>query len=539
MATVNFEALWQSGEESIIQIERRLPDAPQDVEDTVNRIANILTSIIQNNQNLNTLDRATTLVNRVRNLSTALPDSVATTLHSVELVILNKHLDSWIEEGNLDERPLKAETSDKIRECFTQQNLYLNLRSCGLTTLPPCIGMLKHLQELYLSKNQLSSLPPEIGQLRHLQILELSNNQFTQLPAEMGQLNNLRTLNLDDNHLTQFPTQIVQLNNLQTLKLCNNRLAKLPAEIGQLSNLQTLNLDDNPLAQLPAQIGQLINLQELSLNSNQLTQLPSEIGRLRNLQTLVLCYNQLAQLPPEIGQLRSLQLLHLYANQLAQLPPEIGRLRNLQLLHLDANQLAQLPPEIGQLHNLQDLHLGKNQLTSLPAEIGWLSNLELLDVEDNSQLEELPISLSLIPSYLTIKTKNTRILGRSDIEENCRHLYQAILKAEFPYRLKAWQTASYSKINLEGLLRLSQEQQGLINSWLKYLEQTTDSRTFAKEVCLMLQDIANPTPNLNLNEWRALFFTQISKNQAVNTLLTSWEQAREIALEQQLEEQSI
>ena len=45
----------------------------------------------------------------------------------------------------------------------------LDLQNAGLTFLPPEIGQLTSLQQLYLSGNQLSALPPEFGQLDRLQ----------------------------------------------------------------------------------------------------------------------------------------------------------------------------------------------------------------------------------------------------------------------------------------------------------------------------------------------------------------------------------
>lgn len=46
----------------------------------------------------------------------------------------------------------------------------------GFHSLPPEIGKLHNLRELYLGFNQLTSLPAEIGQLRILQVLSLSTN---------------------------------------------------------------------------------------------------------------------------------------------------------------------------------------------------------------------------------------------------------------------------------------------------------------------------------------------------------------------------
>jgi len=55
----------------------------------------------------------------------------------------------------------------------------LDLSRRGLTTLPPAIGELRQLKELYLEGNELRTLPPEIGRLVNLQKLNLENNQHS------------------------------------------------------------------------------------------------------------------------------------------------------------------------------------------------------------------------------------------------------------------------------------------------------------------------------------------------------------------------
>ncbi|WP_202965059.1 leucine-rich repeat domain-containing protein, partial [Neochlamydia sp. EPS4] len=177
----------------------------------------------------------------------------------------------------------------------------LNLTKAGLTYLPPEIGQLSQLQELYLNQNQLTTLPTEIGQLSQLARLNLNQNQLTALPIEIGQLSQLQSLDLKESQITALPTEIGQLSELTHLYLNQNQLTALPAKIGQLSKLQWLYLNQNQLTSLPAQIGQLSQLQTLDLNQNQLTALPAAIGQLSELTRLYLNQNQLTALPAEIG----------------------------------------------------------------------------------------------------------------------------------------------------------------------------------------------------------------------------------------------
>ncbi|WP_213155389.1 leucine-rich repeat domain-containing protein [Neochlamydia sp. AcF65] len=304
---------------------------------------------------------------------------------------------------------------------------FLNLNRLGLTFLPPEIGQLSQLRELWLSNNQLATIPAEIGQLSELQWLDLNDNQLTTIPAEIGQLSQLRMLYLSGNQLTSIPAEIWQLARLQELDLSHNQLTVIPAEIGQLTKLLELNLSDNQLTSIPAEIGQLSQLQELNLSNNQLasipaeiwqltqlkrvglrgtqlTSLPAEIRQLSELQTLDLNNNQLTTLPAEIGQLSQLKMLFLSYNQLTTIPAEIGQLSQLHTLWLKNNQLTTIPREIRQLSQLQMLFLNYNQLTTIPAEIGQLSQLHTLWLSSN-QLTTIPREIRQLPQLGDLRTE--------------------------------------------------------------------------------------------------------------------------------------
>ena len=70
--------------------------------------------------------------------------------------------------------------------------------------IPPELGNLANLTELYLGGNQLSGeIPPELGNLANLTDLSLGSNQLSgEIPPELGNLANLTDLYLGENQLS-------------------------------------------------------------------------------------------------------------------------------------------------------------------------------------------------------------------------------------------------------------------------------------------------------------------------------------------------
>ena len=129
--------------------------------------------------------------------------------------------------------------------------IQVHLSYKNLTSLPPEIYNLSHLEGLGLSNNNLTSLPPEIGNLGHLKRLDLSYTNLTSLPKEIGNLSHLKILDLRNNNLTSLPPEIGNLSHLEGLYLRRNNLTSLPKEIGNLSHLEWLHLEGNNI-QMPS-----------------------------------------------------------------------------------------------------------------------------------------------------------------------------------------------------------------------------------------------------------------------------------------------
>ena len=214
-------------------------------------------------------------------------------------------------------------------------------------------------------------IPPEIGNLTHLEELWLRVNDLTgPIPAELGNLTSLTKLRLGLNDLT----------------------GPIPAEFGDLSNLTELNLFGNDLTgTIPTELGNLISLTELVLFGNDLTgPIPPELGRLTRLQDLRIYGNDFTgPIPPELGNLTSLTTLNLSRSDLTgTIPPELGNLTSLRTLQLERNNLTgPIPPELGNITRLRTLLLYSNDLTGpIPQGFLELDMLNRFEFQENNGL---------------------------------------------------------------------------------------------------------------------------------------------------------
>jgi Leucine-rich repeat (LRR) protein len=304
--------------------------------------------------------------------------------------------------------------------------------TCGITALllqhrqlegilPPELGNLVNLEELYLYDNSLEgSIPSELGNLINLEALDLYDNPLEgSIPSELGNLVKLEELYLYDNSLEgSIPSELGNLVNLEALYLNDNSLVgSIPSELSNLVKLEALDLNDNSLdGSIPSELGNLVKLEELYLYDNSLEgSIPSELGNLINLEALDLYDNPLeGSIPSELGNLVKLEELYLYDNSLeGSIPSELGNLVNLEALYLNDNSLVgSIPSELSNLVKLEALDLNDNSLDgSIPSELGHLLNLKALYLYDNSLVGSIPSELGSLLNLEALDLNNNSLEG--------------------------------------------------------------------------------------------------------------------------------
>ncbi|XP_064606776.1 uncharacterized protein LOC135471459 [Liolophura sinensis] len=152
-----------------------------------------------------------------------------------------------------------------------------------LPLVPAAIGKLVNLKVVCLDTNELLEVPPEMCLLKNLERLALSNNNLTSLPVGISELRKLASLHVANNDFRDFPLQVCKLENLEFLDFSDNQLISLPEEIGELKQLVTLLVCYNDLTSLPDTLCSLTELTCLWLGNNRIQQLPRRFGNLRKL----------------------------------------------------------------------------------------------------------------------------------------------------------------------------------------------------------------------------------------------------------------
>lgn len=249
---------------------------------------------------------------------------------------------------------------------------FLDLHNMGIEVVPNCIGKLRHLRYLDLSRNKdIKALPNSITMLCNLHTLKFSDCQkLRELPANMKKLVNLLHLDIAGcDGLAHMPQGLDQMTNLRTLPLfvlkvdyasdfwSRPRGPRGDHEVGVLSDLMGLNNLRGAL--------EIVNL------GNGEDTMKANLKEKKHLHSLLLCWRPVVEKTND-----SLQGVIDYEATLEGLSPHpnlkrltitffngvrfsswLPSLANLEVLFLENCRKCQYLPPLNQFHSLKQLSL--------------------------------------------------------------------------------------------------------------------------------------------------------------------------------------
>lgn len=194
--------------------------------------------------------------------------------------------------------------------------------------VPPVIGSLSALEELYLNGNGFNgSVPASFEGLVSLKRLELQSNRFSGAFPDLGVLKNLSYLDGSDNGFSGelpvgLPPSLVQLS------MRNNSFeGEIPGSVGNLVNLQVVDLSHNRFwGSVPANLFEHPSLEQITLSFNQLSAVgtPDSGGVQSGLIAVDLSDNEITGfLPPFLALMPKLSALSLENNNFIGMIPII------------------------------------------------------------------------------------------------------------------------------------------------------------------------------------------------------------------------
>ncbi|KAJ4821129.1 Receptor-like protein 12 [Rhynchospora pubera] len=292
------------------------------------------------------------------------------------------------------------------------------------------LGMLPHLQALYLSDCQLNETsfslshvnftklstfdlsgnrfnnPQSLIWVRNmsgLKSVDFSNNNFDgRLPNVLRNMNSIEELHLGGNNLTDMKSSDVKnLTNLKILDLYENQLTRDITKFMEdlsLYGLQLLDLSGNNFyGNLSGWIGRMIGLTNLLLGDNNLSgRMPLSIRKLTQLIKLDLSYNNFyGPIPLSIRRLTKLINLDLHNNNFHGVITEkhLSGMTKLKTIYLIGNSLSLIvapnwqPPFKLRFASFSSCRLGPQ----FPEWLKWQTNILFLDISNTSIADEVPV----------------------------------------------------------------------------------------------------------------------------------------------------
>ncbi|KAJ0780225.1 putative protein kinase RLK-Pelle-LRR-XI-1 family [Helianthus annuus] len=286
--------------------------------------------------------------------------------------------------------------------------------------IPSEIGMLRCLNELYLSRNLLTGgIPFSIGNLTSLTWLYLYRNHLTGLiPYNIGSFKNLVMLYLQENELTgPIPPEIGTLMKINTIDIsANNLIGAIPSSIGNLTKLCFLYLYDNKLSgSIPPELSGATDLMDLQIGKNLITgTIPKTFRNFSWLQRMYFSENLISgSIPNYFAEYTNLRELHLGDNNFSgYIPPDLGKRTALVELNLFMNNLIGSIPKDMNLTKMEHFSVAFNKLSGhLPNAICVSGVLTHFSVSSNLFSGPVPKSVKNCSSLKRVRLEGNQLTG--------------------------------------------------------------------------------------------------------------------------------
>ncbi|XP_027922909.1 receptor-like protein EIX2 [Vigna unguiculata] len=319
----------------------------------------------------------------------------------------------------------------------------LDLSSNMLTSSTPQLlfNFTLHLQDLYLSHNNIDFSPSQCPNSPSLKILDLSYNILTSstflgnfnISSKLQELHLVNCSIMDRSFLISSTSTMNSLSSLLHIDLSNNLLRSYSVFhwlSNFTTNLRTLNLDYNFLeGSIPDEFEKSMNsLEYIYLSNNKLQErfylslgacagyrIPESIGLLSGLEVLSLEWNSLEG--DEGLALRNNSLM-------GELPSSLKNCNNLIMVDVSENLLSGLIPSwIGErMQQLMILIMRGNHFSgNLPLRLCYLKRIQLFDLSRNNLCGGIPTCLNNFAALSENNINRTEMESRVHWYNNTYH----------------------------------------------------------------------------------------------------------------------
>lgn len=330
-----------------------------------------------------------------------------------------------ISHNNLTEIP---ELPKSLKKIYANNNKINKIADAEMPALEYAI----------FSCNELESLPKFTNHVSPS--LFFSHNKIKLITLDM-MIRPVEQLNLSDNEITEIPVELFKMPRLRILNLDSNQITEIPEEIGA-SNISSLLISQNPIKKLPklpksldslfASYCEIEDVSEIFVNCLRITK-------------ICLSGNKIKKFPsPETLKFPYLQILSLSQCGLENFPSEflINEDATCKIVSLDIsfNKIEKIPANFSAPY-LVDLDISHNNLVTIP-DFGKHQRLMILHMANN------PIScnMSLLKNEAldSIDVSNTKV-AQINVLPSIREVLTTASGLQPPFRYIKSVTAGYAQ----------------------------------------------------------------------------------------------